>query len=277
MERQGTFRLLRQNPGLFSGVALVASALALTGALTGTTADFSGAVSTNTVNEHTTNAGVTVDGVWHKDAAIYPATIYQPVAGSAQIALGVADVITLTAPGGVNVSTTVDGVDLSANYAGRTIELFGDGSDGTVNCTGLVQLSRPMYYANLTVGVGCQLDVRGWPIYVSGTLDLSVSGGGTIESDYTVTGGGGMLMKIGSSMGSSGIGGHFKNAGRLIKSLGETVGRTRLDASRGTLYVQRHHPRISGTNGAAHDGAHIQPNGLSKRNGYRRWRNKATL
>lgn len=110
---------------------------------------------------------------------------------------------------------------------------------------------------------------------VSGVLSggamamAGLASGGAVAAGAAATGGGGLLMKVGVSMGSSGIGGRVQSAGRLMKSLGETVGRTRLDASRGTLYVQRS-PQALPKTGGGHNGSD-QPRAtrFSKGNGYR--------
>ncbi len=108
---------------------------------------------------------------------------------------------------------------------------------------------------------------------VSGVLSggamamAGLASGGAVAAGAAATGGGGLLMKVGASMGSSGIGGRVQSAGRLMKSLGETVGRTRLDASRGTLYVQRSFQSFPKA-GGGHNGSD-QPPRFSKGNGYR--------
>ena len=50
---------------------------------------------------------------------------------------------------------------------------FGDGSSGDFNCTGATTLSGPAYYHNLTLSSGCVLTEAGYPIFVSGILDLT--------------------------------------------------------------------------------------------------------
>lgn len=60
---------------------------------------------------------------------------------------------------------------------GSDVLLFGDGSDGTNNCTGSQTLTKDMYYSSLTIGASCALTTAGYRVYVSGTLTFS---GGTI-------------------------------------------------------------------------------------------------
>lgn len=60
---------------------------------------------------------------------------------------------------------------------GSDVLLFGDGSDGTNNCTGSQTLTKDMYYSSLTIGASCALNTAGYRVYVSGTLTFS---GGTI-------------------------------------------------------------------------------------------------
>jgi predicted RecA/RadA family phage recombinase len=67
----------------------------------------------------------------------------------------------------------------------RTIaELFGDGSDGNLTCSSSTITSGPLtsgaltrtaYYQNVTVQSGCQILANGYPLYASGTADLTAA------------------------------------------------------------------------------------------------------
>lgn len=55
----------------------------------------------------------------------------------------------------------------------QKVQFFGDGSNGNSTCSGVTSLSQPQYYTNLTIAAGCSLSTNGYPIFVSGTLDLT--------------------------------------------------------------------------------------------------------
>jgi hypothetical protein len=59
--------------------------------------------------------------------------------------------------------------------------IFGNGADGSQSISGNTTLTRDMYYANLTVNPGVNLDTGGFRIFVSGTLTLE--GGSSISRD----------------------------------------------------------------------------------------------
>lgn len=59
--------------------------------------------------------------------------------------------------------------------------IFGNGADGSQSITGNTTLTRDMYYADLTVNPGVNLNTGGFRIFVSGTLTLG--GGSRISRD----------------------------------------------------------------------------------------------
>ena len=51
--------------------------------------------------------------------------------------------------------------------------VYGPGTDGNVTITGTVSLNRDMYYNNLTVLSGAQLDTNGYRVFVKDTLNMA--------------------------------------------------------------------------------------------------------
>jgi hypothetical protein len=96
-----------------------------------------------------------------------------------------------------NVQSAIEEATLFTN--------FGDGSDGTVTLSsGTVNLSRDMYYLNLTVNSGATFNTNGWKVYVLGTL----SGSGIIANNANgVTGAIGNTVGAGQTGGAGGAGG----------------------------------------------------------------------
>lgn len=83
------------------------------------------------------------------------------------------------------------------------INYFGDGSDGDVTISSDTNLTRDMYYNNLTINSGKVLDKKGFEIFVKGTL----SGSGTIQDTGSVTQSAGTGGTGQSSPGNGGAGG----------------------------------------------------------------------
>lgn len=68
-------------------------------------------------------------------------------------------------------------------------QFFGDGSDGTLTASsGTTQLSRDTFYSNVTLSGTAVLDLNGFTLYVSDTLDITAAGAGAIISKTNVTG-----------------------------------------------------------------------------------------
>lgn len=113
------------------------------------------------------------------------------------------------------------------------ISLFGNGSDGDVTISTNTNLTRDMYYNNLTINTGITLNPSGYRIFVKNTLTTNGTGkiarngnnggnGGTASAGYQATGGtagtagaalaggsiaGGVAGTAGSVGGASGAGG----------------------------------------------------------------------
>jgi hypothetical protein len=61
--------------------------------------------------------------------------------------------------------------------------LFGDGSDGNLTLSsGVVSLTRDMYYNNVTISGTGQIATNGFRVFVAGVLNLTAAGGGAIYS-----------------------------------------------------------------------------------------------
>lgn len=85
----------------------------------------------------------------------------------------------------------------TSDFPAPNIFYFGDGSDGALNCTGSVVLTRDMFYSSLTIGTGCVLNAAGFRIFVSGNTDLTacpadgIIGNGAAGGNGGATGGAG--------------------------------------------------------------------------------------
>ena len=100
-----------------------------------------------------------------------------------------------------------DGTNLIVNGSPLTNQnLFGDGSDGDVVISGDTSLSSDMFYDDLTINTGVNLNPAGYRIFVKGTLTLT--GTATINRPGTNGGNG--------ANGSSGTGGAGGTAGAVL-------------------------------------------------------------
>ena len=88
-------------------------------------------------------------------------------------------------------TTSTDGYLSSSDWnsfnakssAGNLI-YFGDGSTtGTTTISSTIQLSSDTFYENLTIASGGVLHLRGWRVFVSGTLDLTNAGANAIHNN----------------------------------------------------------------------------------------------
>ncbi|MBU1067826.1 hypothetical protein KKE60_08570 [Patescibacteria group bacterium] len=148
---------------------------------------------------------------------------------------------------GAELDTLTDGSNADALHVHAGLDfdgVFGDASDGTVVIGADTQLTRDMFYDDLTVSNGFYLAPRGRRIFVAGTLTVAAGGfittqgadggnggnavglmrggGGTVGavsaqttdySDNTIPGG--LDGKIGSDGGSGGVGGNPGGAGTV--------------------------------------------------------------
>lgn len=69
--------------------------------------------------------------------------------------------------------------DAAWQYIASSVALsdFGDGSDGNVTVNTAIQLTRTMYYNDLTISAGGTIDANGYKIYVKGTLTNNQTAG----------------------------------------------------------------------------------------------------
>lgn len=69
---------------------------------------------------------------------------------------------------------SIESIPVTGVYNTRGGEaVYGPGTDGNVTITGTVSLNRDMYYNNLTVQAGAQLDTNGYRVFVKNTLHMS--------------------------------------------------------------------------------------------------------
>ena len=69
---------------------------------------------------------------------------------------------------------SIENIPVTGIYNTRGGEsVYGPGTDGNVTITGTVSLNRDMYYNNLTVQSGAQLDTNGYRVFVKNTLHMS--------------------------------------------------------------------------------------------------------
>ena len=77
------------------------------------------------------------------------------------------------------VSTMLTTGSVSPTLADLVV--FGAGGDGSLSSgAGTTQLSRDMYYTNVTLGSGDKIITNGWRLFISGTLDISGADSGAI-------------------------------------------------------------------------------------------------
>lgn len=81
-------------------------------------------------------------------------------------------------------------------------QLFGSGADGDVTVTGTVNLSRDMYYRNLTISGSGNIRTNGFRVFVSDTLDLTAAPSDALQSRSAASNGGN-----GATAGTGGTGG----------------------------------------------------------------------
>ena len=69
---------------------------------------------------------------------------------------------------------SIESIPVTGVYNTRGGEsVYGPGTDGNITITGTVSLNRDMYYNNLTVQAGAQLDTNGYRVFVKNTLHMS--------------------------------------------------------------------------------------------------------
>jgi hypothetical protein len=69
---------------------------------------------------------------------------------------------------------SIESIPVTGVYNTRGGEsVYGPGTDGNITITGTVSLNRDMYYNNLTVQSGAQLDTNGYRVFVKNTLHMS--------------------------------------------------------------------------------------------------------
>jgi hypothetical protein len=128
--------------------------------------------------------------------------------------------------------TAVSSVAITTSIVDATIDSqwFGDGSDSDVTISaGTTNLSRDMYYHNLTI-TGGALAANGWKIYVSGTLDITAAPANSIIAasssqngqNASNAGGGtrGSITNTSTTVGQNQLGGSGVNGGTGAGSSG---------------------------------------------------------
>jgi len=112
-----------------------------------------------------------------------------------------------------------EGGDLIVNGVALTLEAFyGDGSDGDITYALNSTLSRDMFYNNLTINSGVELDTSSYRIFVKGTL----TNNGTISNNGNNGGNGGDAS--GTTPGTAGGAGASLASGSLKDSVAGVAG-----------------------------------------------------
>lgn len=133
---------------------------------------------------------------------------------------GATDLVVIYPPGGPLKGMTFANLTASLAPAQGSL-LFGDGSDGNVGITTPVTLARDMYYNNLTIAAGANLNPNGFRIFVAGTLDLTAcpaNGISTIQAGGTGSG------QNAASTAAGGVGGVAPGTGTIGATAAENAG-----------------------------------------------------
>src|SRR5574343_1653117 len=86
------------------------------------------------------------------------------------------------------VQAALDAIKATSFLAGRC--WFGSGRDGALTVTsGTTTLTRAMYYTNVTISGTGSVTSAGWPIFISGTLDLREAPANALGRISTTPGG----------------------------------------------------------------------------------------
>lgn len=123
----------------------------------------------------------------------------------------------------IKSNSSHDGDWVIQNANAKPVFDFGDGSDGDVTISGSVTLTRSVYYNNLTVENGGNLNVAGYKVYVKNKLTIDAGGkiqrNGNNGSNGGTTGtagtGGSVLTGVdlgGAAAGGNGTAGSTTNA-----------------------------------------------------------------
>lgn len=80
--------------------------------------------------------------------------------------------------------------------------LYGDGRDGDVTVSGSVTLTRDMFYNNLSLASGANLNPGGWRIFVKNKLDLTAAPAGAIKRNGNAGSAPGSLSASGTAGGA---------------------------------------------------------------------------
>ena len=97
--------------------------------------------------------------------------------------------------------SSTDWNTFNAKTSAGNLTYFGDGSTtGTTTISSTVQLSTDTFYENLTIASNGVLHLRGWRVFVSGTLDLTNAGANAIHNNgFAGTSSGGFAAGINAS------------------------------------------------------------------------------
>lgn len=106
--------------------------------------------------------------------------------------------------------SSTDWNTFNAKTSAGNLTYFGDGSTtGTTTISSTVQLSTDTFYENLTIASNGVLHLRGWRVFVSGTLDLTNAGANAIHNNGfagTSSGGFGAGTNSSATTGKLGVG-----------------------------------------------------------------------
>ena len=136
------------------------------------------------------------------------------------------------------------------------LAIYGDGSDGDVTVSENTNLSRDMFYNNLTIAAGVTLKTTGYRVFVKGTL---TNNGTTANDGSSATGNSGAYGSSSGTLGGGGKGGNASpsydesNKGENVRGLGGNGG----DGGGGGTYSQ------GGTVAACRSGGRAIPAAIS--------------
>lgn len=133
--------------------------------------------------------------------------------------------ISSTLPSGITLVAPLLGTPASGNLvnctgvpAGDTQLFFGDGTDGDVTISANTNLTRDMYYDDLTVNASYTLDPSGFKIFVKGTLTIAATGAIAANGGAGGNGGNGGNATAGvvGAAGTAGTAGAVADAGGTL-------------------------------------------------------------
>jgi hypothetical protein len=167
--------------------------------------------------------------------------------GSGNISVGTVTSVTGTSPiassGGTTpaisisqATTSTDGYLSSTDWntfnnkvSASNLSYFGDGTTtGTTTISSTIQLSSDTHYENLTLASGGVLHLRGWRLFVSGTLDLTNAGAKAIHNNGYAgnnSGGFGGAANASATTGKLGVGRTVAGGEDTTSNASDTAGK----------------------------------------------------